>query len=72
MTDFDNTIWCAGCGAEILQAPYVVNHQNFCCQNCAQGYTCKCGQAMERKEDYRDDDLPLQSHYPGEAYLAIL
>lgn len=65
MTDFDNTRWCAGCGAEILYTPYVVNHQNYCCQDCALGFSCECGRAMEREDDFRDADLPLEAIYPG-------
>lgn len=64
MSDFYDTIWCASCGAEILHVPYVIHQQNYCCQDCALGFSCQCGQAMEREEDYRDADLPLEAVYP--------
>ena len=72
MSEYVDTSWCAGCGAEIFHAPYVAKNQNYCCQNCALGYACHCGQAMEREDDYRDADSPVQSIFPGEAYLSIL
>jgi len=54
MAGFENIIWCDGCGAEILYRPYLVNKNVFCCQDCAQGFSCKCTRSMEWKEDYRE------------------
>lgn len=65
MSDSNNTIWCSGCGAEILYIPYVLNQKNYCCQDCALGFACQCGRAMERGDDYRDADLPMESSYSG-------
>jgi hypothetical protein len=63
MSDFDETIWCTGCGVEILFTPYVKNQQHYCCQDCALGFSCDCGQAMEREENYRDAKLPTTASY---------
>ena len=65
MSDFENTIWCAGCGTEIVYLPYVIQNQDFCCQDCALGVTCQCGRALEREEDYRDQTTANESIYPG-------
>ena len=48
------TLWCDGCGREILWIPYVVHKKEFCCQDCAFGFTCQCGESIEWEEDYRD------------------
>jgi len=64
MSEFEDTIWCTGCGVEILYSPYVVNQQKYCCQDCALGFACKCGQAIERQEDFWIPDHPLGSTYP--------
>ena len=61
MSDFANTIWCAGCGAEILYSPHVVNKNDFCCQDCALGFSCKCGRASEREEDYREKSTIIEA-----------
>ena len=65
MSDYVNTTWCAGCGAEIMHTPFVTNQQQYCCQDCARGYVCQCGQAIEREDEYRDTDIPLEPNYPG-------
>jgi hypothetical protein len=65
MSDFHETLWCAGCGTEILYSPYVLNRKNYCCQDCAFGYTCECSRAMEREDDYRNAVLPQDEAYQG-------
>jgi hypothetical protein len=54
MSHSENTIWCDGCGTEITWVPYVIESQEFCCQNCAYGLSCKCGETMEWDDEYRD------------------
>jgi len=48
-----DTIWCNGCGAEILWAPLIVEGQDYCCQDCREGRPCRCGERMEPDEDRR-------------------
>ena len=64
MSDFENTIWCAGCGTEILYRPYIINQQVFCCQDCAFGIVCRCGKVLEWDEDYRKPTNSTESIYP--------
>ena len=61
MAGYGNTIWCDGCGAEILYRPYFVNENVFCCQDCALGFSCKCSRTLEWEEDYREptSNLPV-------------
>ena len=48
-----DTIWCKGCGAEILWVPLIVEGQDYCCQDCREGRPCRCGERMEPDEDRR-------------------
>lgn len=65
MSDFEDTLWCAGCGTEIIFSPFMTNNQVFCCQDCALEIKCNCGRAMEREDDYRDATASIESIYPG-------
>jgi hypothetical protein len=51
MSSIESTIWCDGCGVEITWGPWVRDQQRFCCQDCAQGQTCRCGERMEQEEE---------------------
>lgn len=61
MSRSEDTIWCSGCGTEISWVPYVIDDQDFCCQNCAHGFLCECGEIMDWEEEYRD----ISTSYPG-------
>ena len=50
MGKLEETVFCDGCGLEILLAPVVKNNLEHCCEDCAQGYECKCGQRIEIDE----------------------
>ena len=65
MSRSEDTIWCDGCGTEIRWAPYVMDSQEFCCQNCAYGLSCKCGETMDWDEEYRDTTSPT-TPYTGD------
>ena len=58
MSRSEDTIWCDGCGTEIRWVPYVTETQEFCCQNCAYGLSCDCGDSMDWDEEYRDTATP--------------
>jgi hypothetical protein len=49
----EEVIWCDGCGVEISWGPVMVNDKPYCCQDCAQGYACDCGERMEMDEEMR-------------------
>lgn len=50
----DELIWCDGCGVEISCGCVVVGGRRFCCQDCAHGIPCRCGERMEMDEGYRN------------------
>ena len=54
----ENTLWCDGCGAEILWSPTLANGQEFCCQNCALGINCHCAERQEWEDEYREFSSP--------------
>ncbi len=58
--------WCDGCGVEITWGPVVIEELSYCCQECAQGYACACGERMEMDEDMRNsnpESAPAQTGY---------
>lgn len=64
MVKVEDTHFCDGCGVEIGLSPVVVvkDHQEYCCQDCAQGYQCKCGERMELDQRRRaGEKLPGNS-----------
>ena len=67
MTSHEEIIWCDGCGVEITWGPVVIAARSYCCQDCAQGYACACGERMELEEDMRDSpetSIPSYSGHP--------
>ena len=47
MSDSEKTLWCDGCGAEILWGPYLANRKEYCCQDCSLGIKCRCAEYQE-------------------------
>ena len=47
----NETIFCRNCGVEINWSPVVIAGQAFCCQDCANGLACECGDRMEQEDD---------------------
>ena len=43
----EDTVWCDGCGVEILWGPVVACSRNYCCTDGRDGLECKCGERME-------------------------
>ena len=54
MTWDDEMIWCEGCGVEIIGGGVVVEKRTYCCQDCALGILCPCGERMEMDEGRQD------------------
>ena len=54
MTWNDETTWCDGCGVEITWGPVLVDKRTHCCQDCAQGIPCQCGERMEMNDERRN------------------
>lgn len=46
----EDTLYCDGCGVEVLGAPLIVASGQYCCQDCADGYRCDCLPEFEVKE----------------------
>jgi hypothetical protein len=57
MDGIDNPLWCAGCGVEITCEPFAVRKYVYCCQDCAQGIPCRCGERMEIEDERRSSTL---------------
>lgn len=51
MTEWKDTLWCKGCGVEIVGPPVLVGKQVYCCQDCSQGLECSCRSWGEQEED---------------------
>ena len=46
-------VWCDGCGAEITWSPVVREGRDYCCEDCAAGLPCRCGERMELADERR-------------------
>ena len=58
MTNINNTVWCDGCGVEIVGAPIIRTKQYYCCEDCFQGIKCSCGERMELEEQGEEESTP--------------
>lgn len=67
MTWDDEMIWCNGCGVEISAGCVVVKSRTFCCQDCAHGIPCRCGDRMEMEDGRRDS---TSASVPASGYFA--
>jgi hypothetical protein len=56
MVKIEDTLFCDGCGVEISLSPVIKDHREYCCEDCAKGYECKCGERMELDQRRRADD----------------
>lgn len=57
MPDTGFTFVCTGCGLEFSDPPVVIDQKNYCCLDCANGFSCSCGQAYEEGDE--------GAHHPG-------
>lgn len=62
MTEYNNTIWCVGCGVEIVGAPFIQSHQYYCCEDCYHGIQCSCGELMEQENEEQESVEALPSN----------
>jgi hypothetical protein len=46
---YHDTVVCQGCGVEIAWAPVLVDHQPYCCRDCAEGRPCECDYPPEEE-----------------------
>ena len=67
MTWDDEMTWCDGCGVEITWGGFVVKKRIYCCEDCAQGISCLCGERMEMDDGRRD---AASASVPASGYFA--
>ena len=67
MVLIEDTIWCDGCGVEILWAPLVVEGRHYCCWDCYEGYACRCG----GDEDMDDERRSRNAENPYAQVIAL-
>ncbi len=73
MAKLQDSVFCDGCGIEVTWTPYYrepthnqlgirqrVRRGEYCCQDCAQGYKCSCGERMLLEDDRRKE--PAQTY----------
>ena len=54
MTWNDEMACCDGCGVEITWGGVVIEKRTYCCQDCALGSPCQCGDRMEIDDERRN------------------
>ena len=57
MVKIEDTVFCDGCGVEIQLSPVIKDHRQYCCEDCAQGYECKCSRRTELDEPDPGTDI---------------
>ena len=53
MARHTDTIFCQGCGVEILWGALIAHKGYYCCQDCLDGRPCTCGERLEPGADRR-------------------
>jgi hypothetical protein len=54
MVWIDITLWCDGCGVEILWPPVMFEFKHYCCQECQEGRECDCIYQQEMEDQRRE------------------
>ncbi|MGD0707121.1 MAG: hypothetical protein ABSA51_01560 [Anaerolineaceae bacterium] len=54
MVWIENTLWCDGCGAEIIGAAVVFENKYYCCEQCRDGQECDHGAQQELADEQRE------------------
>jgi len=55
MPEYDDVLYCVGCGAEISLAPFMQDDLSYCCSDCANGLGCNCGVTFEEEDAHQQD-----------------
>ncbi len=61
MVKIDDTLWCDGCGVEILWAPVIYDRRHYCCEACCRGEECDCAARLEEDEEHRESPYSTDS-----------
>ncbi len=63
------TVFCDGCGVEVLWTPVRAGQQVYCCEDCRDGFECHCGPGMEDDEYPRGGGIEAYESVTGEMNL---
>jgi hypothetical protein len=64
MVQFDDSLFCDGCGVEIRWAPVIEKGKQYCCCDCRDGLECNCGAEMDEEQRGRKNaDLSVEGPY---------
>ncbi len=64
MVRYQDTLWCDGCGIEILWEPEEKSRLFFCCQECLEGNSCSCSIIEDDLElDDQSNTLDLETSF---------
>lgn len=61
MGRFKDTVWCDGCGLEILWIPLQAGSTTYCCVDCQEGARCEC---RDLNADSRDSSRAAPAEHP--------
>ncbi len=53
MAKYLNTVWCDGCGVEILWSPVMAAAREYCCELCRDGLACQCSDRADPDQGRR-------------------
>jgi hypothetical protein len=53
MPEYDEILYCVGCGAEVALSPFMKDDQSYCCSDCANGLECDCGVTFDEEEAHQ-------------------
>lgn len=60
MSKTENTVYCDGCGVEITWSPVIRGVHDYCCLDCYEGLSCKCGERLEQEDNRRETKASSQ------------
>ena len=46
MWQWDDMVYCSGCGVEVTWSPRYRNGRAYCCEDCAHGQVCECDHSI--------------------------
>lgn len=58
----EETIRCIGCGIEVTGEVWVVNHEIYCCKDCAEGFACSCAERIEQEDEHRSGNAAPEAY----------
>ena len=62
MVEIEGTLYCDGCGIEIIGPPVKKNKRYYCCRDCADGLECDCKPEIDRERLYYSGSSPYEKY----------